>query len=470
MKITDLLEGVGNPVQFYPDLVHITGSHQAAIFLGQLLFWTGKQRNPDGWIYKTQEDWELETELSEKEQRAARKHLTERGLTEERFKQIPRRLEYRINRDRINQAWDDWVPAMRIKRSLIELLKEQSILKARGVQDEVLDRQIDLLRKGFSDCRKKKANPENIENSISAQWEFMQQPDGQLCSDPMGGSTTAQAAELSIYTEITSEITSENPPIPPQGEEEQPTANGEYGSKEPTSPPLDRKAEVPTQSNNHIPDTLGKNSGKNKGASSACDNNTIDTQSSAYKMEQNLRARTNFALPKYRTDMGWNGIKQEFLNWLQSSYLPAIHKDKREITLTDAKRWVANKEKNGFQEEVVERYEQMLAKQAIANNPQQPTANPPLTQSEQAYIVILKELPYVQDGISVGVDSHNEHWRLTTNLNDFNGWLRDVMAKIPLSVLPVKLKLWYPECYRLARQKFPQLEFPAPLTQERAAS
>ncbi|HEY9597117.1 MAG TPA: hypothetical protein V6D33_05555 [Cyanophyceae cyanobacterium] len=210
MKITDLLEGVSNPVQFYPDLVHITGSHQAAIFLGQVLYWTGKQHNSDGWIYKTQEEWQLETELSEKEQKNARTKLTERFLVEERFVGIPRRLEYRANTNNINEAWEKWIPAMRLKKSIINALSEQSHLTKRGIKDSVLDEQIALLRKGLADCRKKGACPETIEKSIISQWAIMQSPTKGIRNLPQGDARIDHRAMQSIYTEITSEITSEN--------------------------------------------------------------------------------------------------------------------------------------------------------------------------------------------------------------------------------------------------------------------
>lgn len=56
----------------------------AGIYLRQLVFWTGKGMDPEGWIYKSQEEWELETGLSRRGQREARKVLKSCEVLEEK--------------------------------------------------------------------------------------------------------------------------------------------------------------------------------------------------------------------------------------------------------------------------------------------------------------------------------------------------------------------------------------------------
>src|ERR1700752_4102186 len=48
-------------VAFPPQLVPLAGGLAPALLLGQLLYWTGKQRDPDGWIYKQQVEFQQET-------------------------------------------------------------------------------------------------------------------------------------------------------------------------------------------------------------------------------------------------------------------------------------------------------------------------------------------------------------------------------------------------------------------------
>jgi hypothetical protein len=69
----------------------------AGIFIRQLLFWTGKQHDPKGWIYKTQPEMEQETGLSRRQQEKARKILCKYGVLEEDKRGLPRRLWYRVD-------------------------------------------------------------------------------------------------------------------------------------------------------------------------------------------------------------------------------------------------------------------------------------------------------------------------------------------------------------------------------------
>lgn len=211
MRISELLEGIGTSVQFYPDLVPITGSHNATTFLGQLCYWTGKERKPDGWIYKTQEEWELETELSPKEQRVARKLLKQRGLIEDRFIGIPRRLEYRLRQEALDAAWEMWIPAMRIKEQLRSLLAEDAALVKHGIADPDLKEQIDLLRHALKRARTSPEEAETIEKSISDQTALMQVTKRHNKQRPNGTTSCDDRAQLSIQPiEITKKSTHKN--------------------------------------------------------------------------------------------------------------------------------------------------------------------------------------------------------------------------------------------------------------------
>lgn len=106
MRLVGVLMGLGHPVAYYPSLNRITGSINATIFLCQLIYWTGKQQDPDGWIYKTQEDIESETGLGRRQQETARRHLVANGLLEEVREGMPARLFYRVNTEAIDAAWE----------------------------------------------------------------------------------------------------------------------------------------------------------------------------------------------------------------------------------------------------------------------------------------------------------------------------------------------------------------------------
>jgi len=109
MKVTSVIASIGQPITYYPALAKALESIPAAIFLAQLIYWTGKQADEGGWIYKTQQEWENEIGLSRREQETARRKLTSLNLTSEKLKDLPARLYYKINEDEIEKWFHDKV-------------------------------------------------------------------------------------------------------------------------------------------------------------------------------------------------------------------------------------------------------------------------------------------------------------------------------------------------------------------------
>lgn len=107
MRLTDFLNDLDRPIAYYPALTEITGGVKETILLCQLIYWTGKQHDSEGWIYKTQKEILEETGLSRKEQETARRHLRDKGFVEEKFTGVPRKLYFRVNLDAINEAWEN---------------------------------------------------------------------------------------------------------------------------------------------------------------------------------------------------------------------------------------------------------------------------------------------------------------------------------------------------------------------------
>jgi len=89
---------LSRPVSFHRALVPVAGSVAGAVWLGQLMYWQdGRSKDPSGWVYKTQGEWEDETCLSADQQRQVRARLVSVGVLEEEKRGIPARLFYRIN-------------------------------------------------------------------------------------------------------------------------------------------------------------------------------------------------------------------------------------------------------------------------------------------------------------------------------------------------------------------------------------
>jgi len=108
MNITDAIENVGRPVAYYSNIARWLGSVGDAIFLCQLLYWYGKGKDPDGWIYKTQKEFEEETALSRYEQEHARRKLKSLGILEEERRGVPARLYYHIDIDKFYELYNEW--------------------------------------------------------------------------------------------------------------------------------------------------------------------------------------------------------------------------------------------------------------------------------------------------------------------------------------------------------------------------
>ncbi len=102
-------------------LAIMLNSIPASILLTRLLYWSGKEHNPDGWIYKTEGQLFHETGMKRRPQETARKKLRELGLIEECHKGIPRKNHFRVN-----------LALLRAKINVFLLDEEALLVGARG--------------------------------------------------------------------------------------------------------------------------------------------------------------------------------------------------------------------------------------------------------------------------------------------------------------------------------------------------
>jgi len=84
------------PVAYHPDIGKALKSAQSGLFLSQLLYWTGKSRDPD-WVYKTHKEMHQETGLTRREQDTCRKNLKKHSIIDEKLQGVPPKLHYKIN-------------------------------------------------------------------------------------------------------------------------------------------------------------------------------------------------------------------------------------------------------------------------------------------------------------------------------------------------------------------------------------
>jgi hypothetical protein len=114
---------LGHWVQFHPVFARIAGGALPGLMLSALYGWDGKGRRADGFIYKSQREWEDETSMTRGETRRAREALLEKGLIEAKTMGLPRTWNYRIRRDAVLGAIEVLISSVDSKAELAETVQ-----------------------------------------------------------------------------------------------------------------------------------------------------------------------------------------------------------------------------------------------------------------------------------------------------------------------------------------------------------
>ncbi|ADP96446.1 hypothetical protein [Marinobacter adhaerens] len=101
MSIIDLM---ARPIAFNRAFVDLGLGMCGAMMLSQSLYWRTRTRNPDGWFYKSQAEWQDETGMTRREQETARRRLTKAGFLQEDRKGVPARLYFRVDIEAVEAA------------------------------------------------------------------------------------------------------------------------------------------------------------------------------------------------------------------------------------------------------------------------------------------------------------------------------------------------------------------------------
>lgn len=83
-------------IAYRRDLADIVGV-LGAIMLSQAIYWAGKTKDPEGWFYKSRDEWKEETGLTRRNQETARKAFKKTGVVQEELRGNPARLYYRVD-------------------------------------------------------------------------------------------------------------------------------------------------------------------------------------------------------------------------------------------------------------------------------------------------------------------------------------------------------------------------------------
>ena len=84
------------------EFIHFTGDIDSALLLSQLVYWSGKTKDPEGWVYKTYADWEEETSLTERQIRRIKNVFEDIGFLETKVAKANGNptVHYRINQSK----------------------------------------------------------------------------------------------------------------------------------------------------------------------------------------------------------------------------------------------------------------------------------------------------------------------------------------------------------------------------------
>lgn len=93
MIVKELLQ---RPIAYHAVVAKATKSVKLAVLWGQLYYWKDKGSDPDGWIYKTQQQLFKETGLTRRNQQTARKLGNKLGVMEEARRGENGKMHYRI--------------------------------------------------------------------------------------------------------------------------------------------------------------------------------------------------------------------------------------------------------------------------------------------------------------------------------------------------------------------------------------
>ena len=102
MTPSTILKNTGRAIAYRPNLARLFGGVIAEIFFEQIFYWQDKA-DPVLGVYKTQEELEIETGLSRKEQETARKLLREKGVLIETHKRLEHRMYYKIDCEKLDE-------------------------------------------------------------------------------------------------------------------------------------------------------------------------------------------------------------------------------------------------------------------------------------------------------------------------------------------------------------------------------
>ncbi len=105
IQLISLIDAMNDkPIAFNRHYVGLGCGINGALMLSQMVYWSKRTKDKNGYFYKTQDEWEEETGLTRWEQGTARKKLRELGFVSEHKHGVPCKVHFRVEHDVLYQA------------------------------------------------------------------------------------------------------------------------------------------------------------------------------------------------------------------------------------------------------------------------------------------------------------------------------------------------------------------------------
>ena len=125
----------GRPIAYHRSFVGVTGSVNAAVMLSQAIYWSERTDDPDGWFWKTQEQWQEETGVSRYEQEGARKLLCKQGFWTEDRRGVPAKMYFKVDEEALDEAVDVWVDRKEWEEDIEESVNPRRRMRKSSTQE-----------------------------------------------------------------------------------------------------------------------------------------------------------------------------------------------------------------------------------------------------------------------------------------------------------------------------------------------
>lgn len=173
IPIIKLIEAMNEqPIAFNKHYVFLGCGINGALMLSQLVYWTSRTKDSEGWIFKTHHEWTQETGLTRREQDTARATLKSLHFISEKKMGVPRRVYFRVERENLYQALIEYSESIDINS-----MHNSAILNAQNSHTECTN---------APDCMHKSATlnaqirPSNTENTYR---EYTENTTDIICAD-----------------------------------------------------------------------------------------------------------------------------------------------------------------------------------------------------------------------------------------------------------------------------------------------